>query len=278
MSDKLIMRTLLIIFLMVSCGSNKSSNNIDGNLTIISSSNDVDKFLDSKDKFEKEIQIKEEKTRSTNYKDFKDYKNILTKKIGVHKVSSNNETLMLLSFNLYGDFRYWKSIAKLNQEFLDEDFTLHKGMSLSYYMPKRTFSFRPDGNPFLVKKGHSLSKISNIVYENWQRWHEIHQNNKPLVKNPNKIYAGFTLYYLPDGMPTLSKNQIVEESEYLEIEVNEKKPNFKKELIEPKKPKFKKRSKSISLLEKMKKRFLASEKVEKVLLLYPRNLLKTKRM
>ncbi len=129
---------------------------------------------------------------------FKDTYGKLTKKVKYYTVSDDGETLMLISFNLYGDFRYWKSLAKLNSSILSHPYVLEKGLKLKYYAPKNSFVYQPSGLPFLIKNGHTLSKISDIVYENWRRWPEIHENNIPLIPDPNKIYAGFTLYYLPD--------------------------------------------------------------------------------
>ena len=57
--------------------------------------------------------------------------------------------------------------------------------------------------------GHSLSKISDIVYDNWKRWPEIYDNNRPMIKDPDKIFAGFTLFYMPDDdePEVISKNK-----------------------------------------------------------------------
>ena len=75
---------------------------------------------------------------------------------------------MLIAFNIYGDFLYWKSIAELNEDSLNSDYQLRKECE-SFTMNQKEASYNPDGNPFLIKKGHSLSKISDIVYENWER-------------------------------------------------------------------------------------------------------------
>ena len=96
--------------------------------------------------------------KSYNIFGFNDYNGLLTKKTGEYIVKNSKETLMLLAFNLYGDFRYWKSIAALNNDFLTSPYHLKKGVKLRYYLPKRDFVYRPDGEPFLIKQGHSLSK------------------------------------------------------------------------------------------------------------------------
>ncbi|MCB1073754.1 MAG: hypothetical protein KDK96_11745 [Chlamydiia bacterium] len=49
-----------------------------------------------------------------------------------------------------------------------------------------------------MKKEDTLGTISDEVYHTPKRWNEIYQNNRPLIKDPNLIFAGFTLYYIPD--------------------------------------------------------------------------------
>jgi nucleoid-associated protein YgaU len=34
-------------------------------------------------------------------------------------------------------------------------------------------------------------------YGTTRKWKKIYKNNEPLVRDPNLIFAGFTLYYLP---------------------------------------------------------------------------------
>lgn len=47
----------------------------------------------------------------------------------------------------------------------------------------------------MIRTGETLGTISNTVYQTPKKWKDIWENNKPLIKNPNVIYAGFTLYY-----------------------------------------------------------------------------------
>jgi hypothetical protein len=53
------------------------------------------------------------------------------------------------------------------------------------------------GKPYIVKQDDSLSIMSGTLYNSTKHWKYIWDNNKPLIKNPNLIFAGFTLYYLP---------------------------------------------------------------------------------
>ena len=54
------------------------------------------------------------------------------------------------------------------------------------------------GLPYLIKEGDSLASISLDKYETLNKWRYIYNNNKPLIKDPNLIFAGFTLYYIPE--------------------------------------------------------------------------------
>lgn len=110
-----------------------------------------------------------------------------------------NETLMMVAFKLYGDYSRWREIADRNQGALNGSTMLKEGMQLSYLSPPEKFEWNPEGLPYLIKTGDTLSGISREVYANANKWRYIWDNNRPLIKDPNKIYAGFTLYYLENG-------------------------------------------------------------------------------
>lgn len=110
-----------------------------------------------------------------------------------------NETLMMIAFKIYGDYGRWKEIANQNQDQLKGTLMIRPGMRLSYVAPAEEFSWNPQGNPYLLKMGDTLGGISKEVYSTASKWKLIWENNRPLIKDPNKIYAGFTIYYLDDG-------------------------------------------------------------------------------
>jgi nucleoid-associated protein YgaU len=56
------------------------------------------------------------------------------------------------------------------------------------------FSWAPEGNKYLIKVGDSLGIISDTTYGTSKYWKNIWTNNKPLIKDPNRIYAGFTIF------------------------------------------------------------------------------------
>ncbi len=115
-----------------------------------------------------------------------------------------NETLMLISFKLYGDYEKWKSIANQNRDKLKGSTQLSEGMVLDYISPAQEFVWNPEGLPYLIRTGDTLGIISKSVYSTTKKWKLIWDNNRPLIKDPNRIFAGFTLYYLENGREVAS--------------------------------------------------------------------------
>lgn len=103
-----------------------------------------------------------------------------------------DETLMMVAFKIYGDYRKWKDLKEWNK---GKKFT--EGTVLKYYVPDKSFAWRPDGEPYMVKKGDTLQIISMDKYKTTKKWKNIYENNRPLIRDPNLIFAGFTLYYVP---------------------------------------------------------------------------------
>ncbi len=110
------------------------------------------------------------------------------------------ETLMQIAFKLYGDISKWKEIKNMNSEKLSNNSSLKTNTELKYRAPATPFVWNPAGTPYMIKNADTLGTISNTVYGTKKKWKAIWENNKPLIKNPNVIYAGFTLYYTNGGM------------------------------------------------------------------------------
>jgi len=115
-----------------------------------------------------------------------------------YQVEKNGETLMWIAFKLYGDYKMWHELASLNSSKLLRNNAVPKGITLQYHPPVDEFIWRKNGNPYLIKKGDTLGKISSEVYGRTNKWRDIWNNNRPMIQNPNRIFAGFTLYYIPD--------------------------------------------------------------------------------
>lgn len=115
-----------------------------------------------------------------------------------------NETLMMIAFKLYGDYGKWKDIAAHNQKALKGGQIVREGMTLHYSAPAQEFVWNPQGLPYLIRTGDTLGGISKTVYTTPKKWKLIWNNNKPLIKDPNLIFAGFTIYYLENGREVAS--------------------------------------------------------------------------
>ena len=114
--------------------------------------------------------------------------------IKIYKVQKG-ETLMQIAFKLYGDISRWKELRKLNGDKLSRNSAVNTKTQLKYKAPEKEFIWNPEGTAYLIKNGETLGKISENVYQNPRNWKDLWKNNKPLIKNPNQIFAGFTLYY-----------------------------------------------------------------------------------
>lgn len=110
-----------------------------------------------------------------------------------------NETLMMIAFKLYGDYGKWKQLANQNAGLLKGSTTVMPGTNLKYIAPATEFVWNPEGLPYLIRTGDTLGTISTSVYKTSKKWKVIWNNNLPLIKDPNKIFSGFTLYYLENG-------------------------------------------------------------------------------
>ena len=105
------------------------------------------------------------------------------------------DTLMLIAFKLFGDYHFWKELAKWNKSFLGRGHGLDIGMSLKFFKLKTENPWPPKGNPYMIKRGDFLTKISQKIYGTSRKWRKIFKRNKLMIKNPNLIFAGFTLFY-----------------------------------------------------------------------------------
>ncbi|MDD4974767.1 MAG: LysM peptidoglycan-binding domain-containing protein [Bacteriovorax sp.] len=130
-------------------------------------------------------------------------------KVMSYKVQKG-ETLMQIAFKIYGDISKWKDIKQMNGAKLSKSSALRANMELKYKAPERVFVWNPEGTPYMIKNGETLGTISNSVYQSPKKWKKIWENNKPLIKNPNVIYAGFTLYYKENAMANFVQPKAVQ--------------------------------------------------------------------
>jgi len=105
------------------------------------------------------------------------------------------DTLMMIAFKIYGDYHKWKDMKKWNMEKLKTK--MNPGDSLKYITPEKAFTWQPSGLPYVTKTGDTLGIISKDKYGTPKKWKSIYENNRPLIQDPNLIFAGFTIYYVP---------------------------------------------------------------------------------
>jgi nucleoid-associated protein YgaU len=111
-------------------------------------------------------------------------------------VVEKGDTLLLISFKVYGDYRKWRQIIGENPGVSQKN--LRVGTKIKYTLPNSPFDWNKNGNAHLILKGETLGTISNEHYGTLKRWKEIYENNQPMILDPNLIFAGFTLFYVPD--------------------------------------------------------------------------------
>jgi nucleoid-associated protein YgaU len=206
--DKEILFMLLLSFTLVSCSGAKKTAEMNSDEVVMEIVSDED-TMEAEVEIDEEVAMSDETaedevTSSESMTEDSSEVPIIAEegteieiKEEVYTVG-RSETLMMISFKIYGDYSRWREIAEINKTALNGTSALAEGMKLKYLSTGEDFNWNPEGNPYLIKKGDSLTTISTDVYATFRRWKEIWNNNRPLIKDPDKIYVGFTIYYVPD--------------------------------------------------------------------------------
>jgi nucleoid-associated protein YgaU len=105
------------------------------------------------------------------------------------------DTLMKIAFETYGDLYKWKDIYQENHDAIKNPNDVPPGTVLKLDKPNVPVAIERNGDQYLIKTGDTLGTIANDVYGSKSKWKKIWNNNKQLIKDPNKIYAGFYLFY-----------------------------------------------------------------------------------
>lgn len=116
----------------------------------------------------------------------------------------SGDTLMKISFENFGNIYRWREIYNQNRSKIQNFNKLVAGTVLTIDGVDYVVITK-NGNPYLIRRGDTLGKISDQVYGVSSRWRSIWKNNPELIRDPNKIYAGFTLYYVPDNGKQVGK-------------------------------------------------------------------------
>jgi len=110
------------------------------------------------------------------------------------------DTLMKIAFEIYGEVSKWRSVYETNKGVIKDPNSVPAGVNLKVMKPATPILLEKNGERYLIKKGDTLGKISTALYGVKSKWKEIWQNNKQLIRNPNRIFAGFFLYYTPGAL------------------------------------------------------------------------------
>jgi nucleoid-associated protein YgaU len=116
------------------------------------------------------------------------------------------DTLMKIAFDQYGDLYRWKEIYEANRSRIQDPNHVPPGTVISLSGADGVVIER-NGERYLIKHGDTLGIISNDVYGTKAKWKKLWENNRQLIKDPNKIYAGFSLYYVPEARLTHEKEE-----------------------------------------------------------------------
>lgn len=115
------------------------------------------------------------------------------------------DTLMKIAFMVYGDVYQWRRILEANSDRISDPARLVKGTQLKVDNAAND-SYYNGFEKYLIKSGDTLGVISGDIYGSKSKWKDLWKMNDGLVKDPNRIYAGFFLRYTaPEGGTPLAK-------------------------------------------------------------------------
>jgi len=123
-----------------------------------------------------------------------------------YKVKSG-DTLMKIAYEQYGSIYRWREIYASNKDLIQDPNNIPPGSTLklaSLGTGRRPSSVEHVGDQYMIELGDTLGSISQDLYGSTEKWKAIWENNRLLIKDPNKIYAGFYLYYVPEHKITMN--------------------------------------------------------------------------
>ena len=107
----------------------------------------------------------------------------------------SGDTLMKIAFETYGDVYQWRKIYEDNRERIKDPNRIPSGTQLKLDQPSSAVTISRNGDKYQIRPGDTLGAIADNIYGKREKWKQIWENNKQLIKNPNRIFAGFYLYY-----------------------------------------------------------------------------------
>jgi hypothetical protein len=108
----------------------------------------------------------------------------------------SGDTLMKIAYETYGDVYKWRKLYEDNRDRIKDYRKLAAGTVLRLAPSEFPVSISRNGTSYLIRGGDTLGTISHDVYGTPRKWQRLWENNRQLIKNPDRIYAGFYLYYV----------------------------------------------------------------------------------
>lgn len=105
------------------------------------------------------------------------------------------DTLMKIAFSIYGDIDRWKDLRDWNSGVVKKNSQLKVGTQLTYEAPLTPFQPEQLGHSYVIKQGDTLAGIADEVYGRKMKYKKLQKYNDSLIKNANRIFAGFTIFY-----------------------------------------------------------------------------------
>lgn len=105
------------------------------------------------------------------------------------------DTLMKIAFDVYGDLYQWRKVYDMNRDKIGNPNAIPPGTVLTVEQPSSPVEIARNGERYMIKPGDTLGTISDDIYGTPKKWRKLYENNRQLIKDPNRIFAGFYLYY-----------------------------------------------------------------------------------
>ena len=106
------------------------------------------------------------------------------------------DTLMKIAYQNYGSIYKWREIYETNKEKIPNPSHIKAGVILNIPKGAGAPVLEETGEKYIIKRGETLGTIATNIYGSPKKWKKLWENNKQSIQNPNKIFAGFLLYYV----------------------------------------------------------------------------------
>lgn len=117
------------------------------------------------------------------------------------------DTLMKVAYKAYGDIYLWRKVLEDNRDRISNPSDLTAGVQLRVDQPAVEEDFA-GFERYLIKNGDTLGTISHDVYGTKKQWKKLWKMNDRLIKDPNRIYAGFFLKYTLSDSERMEAEQL----------------------------------------------------------------------